>query len=308
MEFELITLPKNCSKDCMLSEIRRVNSLINKSKLTYKDFNKLSKITARTISIKFGGWEKALIAAGLGDKYYGTNITKKMSQQSKNLTDEQILQELRRIANYLEQDFVTQENINLNSEIISGSTVAYRFGSWENGLREAGLKVSPGYKHKLSDEDYFENLLNVWTHYGRQPKYCEMEKDPSKISPSAYRNHFQTWRRTLEIFISQMNQKEQKVGQAFNKRIEDNSTLREPRGHKVTIENRRSINLSLRYKVLSRDNFRCVRCGSSPATKLDCKLHVDHILPFSKGGKTTMENLQTLCEKCNLGKGNRHSE
>ena len=38
------------------------------------------------------------------------------------------------------------------------------------------------------------------------------------------------------------------------------------------------------------------------------KLHVDHILPVSRGGKTVMSNLQTLCEDCNCGKGNRYLE
>lgn len=38
------------------------------------------------------------------------------------------------------------------------------------------------------------------------------------------------------------------------------------------------------------------------------KLHVDHIVPVSRGGKTVMSNLQTLCEDCNCGKGNRYLE
>jgi 5-methylcytosine-specific restriction endonuclease McrA len=59
----------------------------------------------------------------------------------------------------------------------------------------------------------------------------------------------------------------------------------------------------LRYEVLKRDGGRCVLCGNSK--KEGVKLHVDHIVPRSKGGKDTLDNLQTLCQPCNLGKGNR---
>ena len=66
----------------------------------------------------------------------------------------------------------------------------------------------------------------------------------------------------------------------------------------------RDIPLGLRLKILSRDNFRCVLCGKSPATDFGTKLHIDHVLPFSKGGKSILDNLQTLCKECNLGKSN----
>jgi len=33
-------------------------------------------------------------------------------------------------------------------------------------------------------------------------------------------------------------------------------------------------------------------------------LHVDHVMPYSKGGETVLENLQTLCLKWNIGKSN----
>ncbi len=60
----------------------------------------------------------------------------------------------------------------------------------------------------------------------------------------------------------------------------------------------------LRYDILKRDNFRCVICGRSQADGV--KLHVDHIIPVSKGGKTEWNNLRTLCEDCNLGKSNKY--
>ena len=64
----------------------------------------------------------------------------------------------------------------------------------------------------------------------------------------------------------------------------------------------RDINLRLRFRVLQRDNFKCCACGASPAKDASVELHVDHIMPWAKGGETVLENLQTLCSKCNLGK------
>ncbi|OGY07146.1 MAG: hypothetical protein A3D24_04880 [Candidatus Blackburnbacteria bacterium RIFCSPHIGHO2_02_FULL_39_13] len=71
------------------------------------------------------------------------------------------------------------------------------------------------------------------------------------------------------------------------------------------MEKTRSISLNIRLKVLNRDKFRCVFCGKSPATDIGTQLHIDHIVPFSKGGGNNLENLQTLCFECNLGKSNR---
>lgn len=57
----------------------------------------------------------------------------------------------------------------------------------------------------------------------------------------------------------------------------------------------------MRAVILMRDGATCQLCGATPQD--GAKLHVDHILPWSKGGETVVENLQILCDKCNLGKG-----
>lgn len=57
----------------------------------------------------------------------------------------------------------------------------------------------------------------------------------------------------------------------------------------------------LRYSILKRDGFRCKICGRTADDGV--KLHVDHIVPVSKGGETVPSNLRTLCEDCNWGKG-----
>ncbi len=64
----------------------------------------------------------------------------------------------------------------------------------------------------------------------------------------------------------------------------------------------RVISKALRYNVLKRDNFKCCACGASPAKDPSVELHIDHIIPWSKGGETTIDNLQTLCSECNIGK------
>jgi hypothetical protein len=64
----------------------------------------------------------------------------------------------------------------------------------------------------------------------------------------------------------------------------------------------RSIPPAWRQALLEKHAFKCAICGcdlrSSPA-------HIDHIVPFSKGGATVLQNLQPLCGPCNLSKGNR---
>jgi 5-methylcytosine-specific restriction endonuclease McrA len=60
---------------------------------------------------------------------------------------------------------------------------------------------------------------------------------------------------------------------------------------------------SLRYFILSRDGFKCRICGKSAADDNGVRLEVDHILPVEKWGQTTEDNLWTLCQTCNKGKG-----
>lgn len=75
--------------------------------------------------------------------------------------------------------------------------------------------------------------------------------------------------------------------------------------YKQSVQYQRSIMTdSLRYNVMKRDRFRCVLCGASASDGV--RLHVDHICPISKGGKTEMSNLRTLCERCNLGKRDKY--
>ena len=71
------------------------------------------------------------------------------------------------------------------------------------------------------------------------------------------------------------------------------------------LDNYSFIRTGLWWQVLARDKWRCCSCGRS--AKDGITLHVDHIIPRSLGGTDTLDNLQTLCWKCNIGKSNKDS-
>ena len=65
---------------------------------------------------------------------------------------------------------------------------------------------------------------------------------------------------------------------------------------------RKSLSKKVRFEVFKRDKFTCQYCGKMAP---DVILHVDHIVPVSKGGTNDILNLVTSCQDCNLGKGAR---
>lgn len=65
-------------------------------------------------------------------------------------------------------------------------------------------------------------------------------------------------------------------------------------------DSKRIVSKTLRRQVFERDAYRCQHCNDHH------KLQADHIIPFSKGGLTELDNLQTLCGPCNVAKGVQH--
>jgi hypothetical protein len=170
------------------------------------------------------------------------------------------------------------------------TNLSRRFGSWNKALETVGL--SPGNIFNYSDEELYENILTIWQHKGKQPTRRELAFFPSKISQGPYNRRFQSWSIALQKFIEYANDSEDIYLNIQNKQKSENrKTNRDP-------------SLRLRFKILKRDSFTCTKCGASPSKDSSVELHVDHIIPWSKGGETTLENLQTLCSNCNLGKSN----
>lgn len=219
-------------------------------------------------------------------------------------TDEALTAELRRVAALLPAgQRLTQATYKQLSGRASRVTYLRRFGGWKQALERAGLcEVQAHYPQltsQLSDAKCFENLASVWTHYGRRPQYREMFSSPSTIQGKTYITRWATWKKSLKAFVDWANSEPSSEPDFDQTDARAKSRANPPR----TEADCREIRPGLRFKVFMRDRFRCVACGGSPATDLSIKLHADHVTSVADGGKTTLENLQTLCQGCNLGKG-----
>lgn len=232
----------------------------------------------------------------------------------RNVPESALIADLRRVASELGKNSVSRREYTTLGNF-SSSSLEKRLSGWSEALEKAGLEETTVQK-KIRDEELFRNLEEVWTRLGRQPRRAELRSQRSAYSEATYEKRFGSWRNALEVFISYINgaesvtsdnETENLVVETIPKRIGSRKIKSEEahlsrRTAEGTQQGTRNINWRLRFIVMRRDNFKCKACGRSPATDPTVILHVDHIQAWSKDGKTVIENLQTLCSVCNIGK------
>ncbi len=207
----------------------------------------------------------------------------------RNVPDEELLADLRQVAMELDKSSVTIQEYNERGKFHS-ATFSRRFGSWFNALEQVGLTKTRNLN--ISNEELFNNLVDVWTSLGRQPKYSDITSETSKYAAGTYEYRFGGWRKALEAFVHWANEDDVQFSEVLPKKAVS--------GHRTS----RHINYRLRFLVMRSDNFRCRLTGRSPATDPNVILEVDHIIPWDKGGETVIENLQTIAKDINIGKSN----
>lgn len=152
------------------------------------------------------------------------------------------------------------------------------------------------------------DTFNVKAVFSQQGRLIKVEYVLSEIEK--YNDRYDELREELNRKRqSQKEQEENKRRQELQRqqeqRKQQEQRAQEEALRKENIKRERSkLSASLRYDVLKRDGFRCTICGRSASDGVT--LHVDHIKPVSKGGKTEMSNLRTLCDYCNLGKSDKY--
>jgi len=168
----------------LLDEIRRVATIHGDAPLTEKTFERLSgRAAASTIQRRFGGWKGALEKAGVGDLYGGRKISQKMrSQAARRMNEADFLAEMRQVHARLGTDILTKDDFDRTSNVTSSVAIRSRFGSWKKAMEKAEIQLS-NMGRRYTDEECFENLVAVWTYYGRPPQHDEMKAPPSVVGP-----------------------------------------------------------------------------------------------------------------------------
>lgn len=164
-------------------------------------------------------------------------------------------------------------------------TYITRFGSWNKTLK--GIGIEGGHEKSYSPEVLVKNLEDVWKKLGYPPGKRQINKYGLKISEAPYRKIWGGMKKACE-YLS-----------AFHEGKISRSDLL---AGNIVKGKRQSLPLKVRYAVFKRDGFRCVECGKSPSSNRNIELEVDHIIPVSRKGTNSMNNLQTLCRECNQGK------
>lgn len=225
-----------------------------------------------------------------------------LKSYNRNIPDEELIRDVIAVSKETGRNTVTIAEYDQHGKY-HPSTLQRRFGSWFIVLENAGLKKSRS-DLNISEKELYKNIEDIWIHLGRQPKYDEVKKPFSKYAAGTYDKRFGSWLKALEKFVEYINEGEEDSEDGLIDSSKGKNIPKEAPKRKT----KRNISDRLRFTILMRDGFTCQSCGASPTKERGIELHVDHLVPWSKGGETEESNLQAKCKKCNLGKGNAFSQ
>jgi hypothetical protein len=174
-------------------------------------------------------------------------------RKNPKLQAEELLEDLKRVAGVLTKKSVTQNEYRSLGRYGLAPFIRV-FGSWFGALEKAGLEKTRTLG--VTNEEYFENLEDIWTKLGGQPNYSEIQKPFSKYSAGAYEQRFGSWRKALEAFVKYISEGESDIA-AQEERIESSVRKAGIEAQDIQHKTKRNINWRLRFIVMKRDNFKC---------------------------------------------------
>lgn len=303
MIFEIDEYKRELTDDEILADIKSVASSLGTAYISIATYKKHGKYSQCAIQNHFGTWKNALSLAGLRNT--------RTAKELKRISDDEYYSDLRRVATLTHSSTVLYRDYQKYGKY-TAEHFFKRFGKWDNALVAAGLEATGLARKRIGEQELFDEIERMWRLLGRQPTTTDIIKNGvSKYSIDTYKRRFGGWRKALEAFVSYINEGVDPAAESESSIVEaaadatpipEVSVAEKDVPAKSVHRTTRNVNTRMRFLVMKRDNFKCRMCGASPAKDSSVELHIDHIVPWSKGGETVMDNLQTLCSKCNLGK------
>ncbi len=287
MKYQLKPDNRNASDAELIKDLLKVVKQLGLSSITGRDYDEIGRFHSGTIARRFNGWNNALEKAGLEIKTHSI------------VSDDELISDIKKVAMEITPQKLTQRIYNKKGKY-STQTINDRLG-WNKTLKKLNLEIS--LQFDITEEDLFENLETVWIALGNAPGRRDMIKPNSKYSERPYLNKYGSWRKALESFVEYINSDstESLKPKRNVKQVPLSEIKEKPFRHKT----KRDISDRLKVQVLIRDGNQCRLCG---VTVRGDNIHFDHIKPWAKCGETVIENLQVLCAKHNLAKGDFYDD
>jgi len=245
-------------------------------------------------------------------EYSDEALTPKLKRRSR-ATPESLLADLRNVVGNEAISTLTFDRYRQLGGSYSIGTFQHHFGSWKTAVAAVGYV--DGHSAKYDDEYLFSEMQRLWEMYGRQPTFKDMNRD-GKISGGVFQRRFGSWMKAIHAFCADRQSPDQEeiatveiplveavhAGLSTEGTAIPNLEFTATNSQKtILVDKRRCAGRKLSFQVFMRDNFTCVYCKRSRLSH-NVDLEADHITPWSQGGLTVIENLQTTCKECNRDK------
>lgn len=119
-----------------------------------------------------------------------------LSHDRRNISDDDLLSDLRRVASEQLLQHVKQQTYKVYGKY-GIQTVIRRFGSWNAAVEAAGLEITV--ERNIPDEKLFSALYDLWVSLGRQPSYTEVQKPACLFHVATYERRFGSWRHSFYL-------------------------------------------------------------------------------------------------------------
>lgn len=290
MDTNDIIIPKSPNEpdEVLLADVQTVAEALGVSWLTQKQYISFEPgrhYSPNTLTHRFKtSWNGVMKLAGL-------DINTKRNK--KNLycpSKDALIEDIKAVAKRLGKNTLTSSEYEQYGKY-GTSCARNKFGKWENVLVAVGLDATGYHTAGITDEQLLEAIYQAWERLGHQPNTRDLKNGEMGYGQTTYINRFGSWKGSIIAFKEYVQNRQ--------------GNIKIAKASPVTHKTSRTASKKLRAQIFERDQSTCQNCGANEETKPGVKLVLDHIVPYSKGGETTYENLQVLCRRCNINKNNK---